>query len=287
MDLAIVGAGRVGTALGVRLRGAGHRIVSASGRDATPARVRDFLGRVPVLSPADAARRADVVLIATPDDAIEPTCAAIVDGGGITPGAVVGHISGATGLAALVSAEDQGATTMSMHPLQTFADVASAIDRLSGCPIAVTSATEAGASIGTRLALDVGGRPFALADAAKPLYHAAAVFASNYLVAITSLARDLAIAAGLDGALELLAPLQATTLANVGSMGPERALTGPAARGDAGTVATHLDALSEAAPASIPAYAALARICLDLSERAGRLDPDRRRAVEEVLTRWT
>jgi predicted short-subunit dehydrogenase-like oxidoreductase (DUF2520 family) len=287
MDVAIVGAGRVGTALGVRLRGAGHRIVAASGRDATPARVRTYLGSVRVLTPADAARRAEVVIIATPDDAIAPTCASIVDGGGLTPGAVVGHVSGATGLAALATAGDQGATTLSLHPLQTFTDVASAIELLSGCPIAVTSATEAGESIGERLALDAGGRPFALPDEAKPRYHAAAVFASNDLVAVTSLARDLAVAAGLDDGIELLAPLQATTLANVRSMGPELALTGPAARGDAGTIAAHLAALSQAAPEAIPAYVALARVCLDLSERAGRLDPDRRRAVEEVLGRWT
>ena len=78
MNVAIVGAGRVGTTFGVRLRRAGHRLVAASGRDATATRTRAYLGAVPVLLAADAVRRAEVVIIATPDDAIAPTCAAIV-----------------------------------------------------------------------------------------------------------------------------------------------------------------------------------------------------------------
>jgi predicted short-subunit dehydrogenase-like oxidoreductase (DUF2520 family) len=227
------------------------------------------------------------VIIATPDDAIAATCGEIVDGGGITTGTAVAHVSGATGLDALAPAEAVGAAVLSIHPLQTFPDVDSAIDRLAGCPMAVTARTPAGAAIGERLAVDAGGRPFALADDAKPLYHAAAVLASNYLVTVTALARDAADAAGLDDPVALLAPLQAATLANVGRMGPEGALTGPAARGDAGTIDRHLAALSSAVPSSVGAYVELARVTLDVAERAGRLDAERRSAVEEVLGRWS
>jgi predicted short-subunit dehydrogenase-like oxidoreductase (DUF2520 family) len=287
MDVAIVGAGRVGTALGVRLRRGGHRIVAASGRDATAARTRTYLGAVPVLPPADAARRAELVLIATPDDAIEPTCESIVAGAGVTTGAVVCHVSGATSLDALAAAEAVGATALSIHPLQTFPDVGSAIERLAGCPMAVTARTDAGADLGWRLALDAGGRPFRLADDAKPLYHAAAVFASNYLVAITALARDVGSAAGLEEPVSLFAPLQATTLANLSSMGPERALTGPSVRGDAGTIDRHLVALSTSVAGAVEAYVALARAALDVAERSGRLDANKRAAVEEVLAGWT
>jgi predicted short-subunit dehydrogenase-like oxidoreductase (DUF2520 family) len=287
MDVAVVGAGRVGTALAVRLRRAGHRIVAVSGRDSTPDRVRPYLGAVPLLAPADAARRAELAVIATPDDAIEPVCAAIVDGAGVTTGSVVAHVSGATGLDALAPAEALGATVLSIHPLQAFPDVASAIDRLEGCPIAVTARTDAGAALGERLALDAGGRPFTLADDAKPLYHAAAVFASNYLVAVTALARDVGAAAGLDDPVGLVAPLQATTLANVQTMGPELALTGPAVRGDAGTVERHLAALSASVPAAVGAYLSLARAALDVAVASGRLDPAGRAAVDEVLDRWS
>jgi predicted short-subunit dehydrogenase-like oxidoreductase (DUF2520 family) len=287
MDVAVVGAGRVGIAFALRLRSAGHRIVAASGRERTSARVREHLGDVPVVAPAEAARRAEVTLVATPDDAIAPTCASIVDEGGITTGGVLAHLSGGTSLDALAAAEAVGATVLSVHPLQTFPDVASAVERLAGCPIAVTARTLTGEAIGNRMAADVGGRPFALADEAKPLYHAAAVFASNYLVVVTALARDLGVSAGLEDAVALLAPLQTTTLRNVESMGPERALTGPAVRGDAGTIERHLRAVSEAVPDAVGAYVALARTAVDLGERAGRLSPDDRAAVEEVLARWT
>jgi predicted short-subunit dehydrogenase-like oxidoreductase (DUF2520 family) len=287
MDVAVVGAGRVGTALAVRLRRAGHRVVAASGREATAARVRAHLGTVAVLPAAEAARRAELVLITTPDGLIEPTCREIVEGGGLAPGAVVSHASGGTSLDALRAAEEAAATVLSIHPLQTFPDVESAIGRLDGCPIAVTARTDAGRRLGERLALDVGGRPFPLEDEQKPLYHAAAVFASNYLVGVSALARDVGIAAGLRDPLELLAPLQSTTLANAGSMGPELALTGPAVRGDAGTIEAHLSALGRSVPHAVPAYVALARVALDLGERAGRLEPGRRREVEEVLQRWS
>jgi predicted short-subunit dehydrogenase-like oxidoreductase (DUF2520 family) len=287
MDVAVIGAGRVGTAFGVRLRRAGHRIVAVAGRSETAARVRSHLPAVPVLSPADAARRAEVALIATPDDAIVSTCEAIVAEGGVTTGSVVAHVSGATSLDALRAAEELGATVLSVHPLQTLPDVETAIERLVGCPIAVTARTPAGAALGERLALDVGGRPFALEDGAKALYHAAAVFASNYLVAVTALARDAGVAAALEDPVGLLGPLQATTLENLAAMGPERALTGPVVRGDAGTVARHLEALTAAVPAAVGPYVALARSAIDVAERSGRLRPEGRAAVEEVLRGWT
>ena len=287
MDVSVLGAGRVGTGLAVRLRRAGHRIVAASGRDETRRRVRSYLGGVPFLPETEAARRGEVVLIATPDDAIATVCDAIVSDGGVTTGSVVAHVSGATGLGALGSASAIGATVLSLHPLQTFPDVDSAIERLGGCPVAVTADTDAGRAIGERLAIDAGGVPFALADEAKPLYHAAAVFASNYLVTITALARDAAAAARLEDPIGLFAPLQATTLANLRAMGPEAALTGPAVRGDAGTIARHLEALSTFLPDAVAPYAALARSALDVAARGGRLGPDRRAVVEEVLGRWT
>jgi predicted short-subunit dehydrogenase-like oxidoreductase (DUF2520 family) len=287
VNVAIVGAGRVGTGIGVRLRRSGHRIVAVSGRERTPARAREYLGPVPFLPAADAATLAEVVLIATPDDAIALVCDEIVERGGVTTGSAVAHVSGGTGLDALAPAEAIGATVLSIHPLQTFPDVEGAIERLAGCPIALTSRTVAGAALGERLALDVGGRPFPLADEAKPLYHAAAVFASNYLVVVTALARDAGVSAGLDDPVALMGPLQRTTIHNLDEVGPERALTGPAVRGDAGTIERHLVALSSAVPSAVGAYVALARAALDLGERAGRLGQERRAAVEEVLGRWS
>jgi predicted short-subunit dehydrogenase-like oxidoreductase (DUF2520 family) len=287
MDIAVVGSGRVGTALAVWLRAAGHRIVGVSGRDATADRVRRYLPSAPLLPAETAARRAEVVLIGAPDAAIEPACAALVAVGALTTGTAVGHLSGATSVSSLDAAASIGATTFSIHPLQTFPSVEAALDRLPGCPFAITSASDAGLALGEVLALDAGGRPFRLDDRAKPLYHAAAVFASNYLVTVTALAERVASAAGLVDPLELLAPLQRATLENVHDLGPGDALTGPAVRGDAGTVEANIAGLSASVPAAVAAYVVLARAAMDLGERAGHLSPGGRAAVEEVLERWT
>jgi predicted short-subunit dehydrogenase-like oxidoreductase (DUF2520 family) len=287
MDVAVVGAGRVGTAIAVLLARAGHRIVAVSGREATHERAAAYLPGVPVVDPAEASEKAAVLVIGTPDDAIEATCTSMAREGGIGEGQAVVHLSGATSLKALESARSAGAVVLSIHPLQTFPSVDAALDRLPGVPMAVTALAEDGHQLGERLVLDVGGRPFRLADAAKPLYHAAAVFASNYLVAVSALAEAAGRAAGLEDPVALMAPLQRTALENVIEMGPDAALTGPAVRGDAGTIARHLEELSRAAPDAVAAYVALARAALDVGERSGRLPADRRRTVETVLERWS
>jgi predicted short-subunit dehydrogenase-like oxidoreductase (DUF2520 family) len=285
MDVAIVGAGRVGTAFAVLLGRAGHRIVALTGREATARRAERYLPGIPLVAVSEAAARAAVVLIGTPDDAIGGTCSALAESGGLAGKAVV-HLSGATPLDALEPARAVGATVLSVHPLQTFADVDSALERLPGAGVAVTALSEEGHGLGERLASDVGGRPFRLPDEVKPLYHAAAVFASNYLVAITALADEVFRAAGLPDPLSLSMPLQRATLENVAAMGADDALTGPAVRGDAGTVARNLEALARGAPAAVPAYVVLADVALDLGTRSGRLSAEGRAAVEEVLAAW-
>lgn len=286
MDIAVIGAGRVGTALAVRLLDAGHRIVAISGRAGTVDRAARYLPGVPVRPPSIAARGKEVVIIATPDDLIEPTASSLADEGALGEGQSAIHLSGATSLGALSAPRAAGAEVLSVHPLQTFPNVDSALARIPGSGIAVTALSEAGYRLGERLARDVGGRSFRLADEAKPIYHAAAVFASNYLVAITALAEELFSDAGMPEPADLFLPLQLATLDNVATMGPTAALTGPAVRGDAGTVTANLEALAKHAPQAVPAYVALADVALDLAHRSGRLSAVRRAAVEEVLDPW-
>jgi len=286
MDVAVVGAGRVGTAMAVLLQRAGHRILAVSGSERTRERAARYLPGVPVRSNEDAARGARVVLLGTPDSAIEPACEGLVRSGALGEGAVVAHLSGATGLDALAAARAAGASVLSVHPLQTCPDVDAGIERIPGSAFAVTALGEPDYLVGERLAADVGGRPFRLDDARKPLYHAAAVFASNYLVAITALAERMERVAGVPEPLEALAPLQRATLDNVHAMGVAEALTGPAVRGDAPTVERNLRALAEHAPEAIAAYVALADVALGLAADAGRIDPTAGAKVEEVLARW-
>jgi len=279
----VIGAGRVGTALAVLLSRAGHDVVAVSGRAATAERTERHLGLTPVPA-AEAAAAGELVLVTTPDDSIATACAEIA--GVLRRGQWVAHASGATGLEALAPARRAGARVLSIHPLQTFPTVEAALDRIPESALAVTGDEEEGHALGERLARDIGARPFRLEDSAKALYHAAAVFASNHLVAVEALAERIFGLAGMERPLELFWPLVRATVDNVESMGSGAALTGPAVRGDAGTVQRNLEAISAAAPEAVAPYVALTRVALDVGTRSGRLSGETRSAVEEVLALW-
>jgi predicted short-subunit dehydrogenase-like oxidoreductase (DUF2520 family) len=285
MDVAIVGAGRVGTAVGVLLLAAGHTVTAVSGRDATRIRAAEFLPGVPVVDPALAVTGATVVVVAVPDDELARVTAEIAPR--CRRGTWVAHCSGALGLDVLEAARAAGARRLAVHPLQTFPDVRRAIEELPGCAAAVTADDEEGYVVGEAIARDLGARPFRLADDARPLYHAAAVLASNDLVALSGLAARAFEVAGVPDPAAAMLPLQRATVDNVGRLGPAAALTGPIVRGDAGTVDRNLAALSALLPEAVNAYVVLARAALDLATSSGRLDPARAASVEEVLSRWS
>jgi predicted short-subunit dehydrogenase-like oxidoreductase (DUF2520 family) len=287
MKVAVIGAGRVGTAMAVLLVRAGHKVVAVSGRGPTRARVASFLSGVMVLDPAEAAREGELVLIGLPDDLIAPTVRELASAGAFGPGQFVAHLSGAAGLDVLDPAREAGAHRLAIHPLQTFPDVGHAVDLIPGCTFAVTADDDEGYQVAERVADDVLGEPFRLAEELRPLYHAAAVFASNYLVVTSGIAGELFAQAGVPEPLHAMYRLQASTLENVRDLGPEQALTGPAVRGDGGTVDANLAALSAHAPQTIPTYVAMARAALDLASRSGRLEDAGRARVEEVLARWS
>jgi predicted short-subunit dehydrogenase-like oxidoreductase (DUF2520 family) len=286
MDVAVVGAGRVGTALAVLLRRAGYRIVGLAGGAGTPARAAAYLPGVPVVDGPAAARSAEVVLIGTPDAAISAACADLAAAGALGPGRLVGHLSGATGLDALAAARASGSSVFCLHPLQTCPTVDLALARLPGSGFAITAADDRVAAIAEALARDAGGVPFRLDDARKPAYHAAAVLTSNALVALTDLATRLLAASGVDDPARVLAPLERATVENLATMSAGDALTGPALRGDAPTVEGNLRALAEILPEAVVTYVVLTDRMLDLAARAGRIDDAARARVEEVLARW-
>lgn len=282
MRIAIVGAGTVGTAVAVRWLGAGHTITAVAGRDATRERAARWLPGVDVVAIDDVAIGAEVVVLGVPDDALPDVVATLA--GRIDAGTWALHLSGAVGLDVFEPLERARVRALALHPLQTFPDVPGAIEALPDAAIAVTARDDDGSAVGEGLARDLGGRPFSLADEDRPLYHAAAVFASNYLVAVSGAALALFEAAGVPSAADAMHPLQAATLANVRRLGPQHALTGPAVRGDAGTIERNLDAVAVAAPGLVPAYVTLCGAAMDVAGE--RLPEERRRAVEEVLDRW-
>ncbi len=205
----------------------------------------------------------------------------------IEPGTWVAHLSGASGLDVLEPVAVAGGRRLAIHPLQTFPDVEGALRAIPGCVLAVSADDDDGAELGARLGRDLGARPFVLAEEHRAIYHAAAVFASNYLIAVSALAAELFEAAGVPDPAEAMRPLQEATLANIARLGPAAALTGPAVRGDAGTIGANLEGLAASAPAAVEAYVVLCRVALDLATNLGRLTDEDRASVEEVLSRWS
>lgn len=287
MRVVVVGAGRAGTAVAVLLRAAGHDLVAVAGREATRERAAEHLPGIPLMTAGQAVPLGELVLLGVPDDLLGPLVADLAAAGSFAEGQWVAHLSGAAGLGVLTPARAAGARRLAVHPLQTFPDVERALTALPGCTTAVTADDEEGYAVGERLARDLGATPFRLADDMRPLYHAAAVFASNSLVAISAAGERLFAEAGVPDPMAAMLPLQMATLSNVAALGPADALTGPAVRGDAGTVAANLEALGAHGPGLVPAYVVLCRLALDLAEGAGRLTAGRRAAVEEVLARWS
>lgn len=277
------------TALAVLLERAGYRVAAASGREASEDRVKRHLPFAMFYPPPEAhvaARSASLVVIGVPDDSIAALCSELAGRVAFHRGQWVLHLSGSVGLDALAPAHLSGAEILSLHPLQSFPSLEEGVRRLPGSAVAVTALDEEGFEAGEELARDVGGKPFRLSDQAKPLYHAAAVFCSNYLVAVEGMAEQLFRLAGLADPVSMFAPLARASLDATLALGPGAALTGPALRGDAGTVQRNLEALSSHAPEAVASYVALARVAADLAAKAGRLSAEGYSRLREVLDDW-
>jgi predicted short-subunit dehydrogenase-like oxidoreductase (DUF2520 family) len=286
LTVGVVGVGRVGSALAVALGRAGHHVVAVSGvSDASRRRAADRLPSAEVLPADEVVRAVDLVLLTVPDDAL----AAVVEGlaavGAFRPGQLVAHTSGRHGLDVLGPATRQGALPLALHPVMTFAGGAEDVERLGGTSFGVT-APEPLRAAGEALVVEMGGEPVWVPEDQRVLYHAALAWVSNNLVTLVSTAADLLKQTGAERPDLLLAPLLGAALDNALRRG-DAALTGPVARGDAGTVSAHLDALRASAPEVVPAYLALARLTADRALRDGRLDPQRAEALLGVLAGGT
>jgi len=282
--LGFVGAGRAGTALARALAAVGWPVAAISSRtyahaEALAALVPGAQARADAQAVADAA---DVVFLTVPDTAIGPVATAVA----WRRGQAVVHVSGVESLAPLAVPARQGALVGSFHPLQTFAAVPTP-DPLA--PFAgITCALEGDAPLLPLLetmAQALGARAQALPPEAKLLYHTAAVLASNYLVTLLHLAAELWRAFGVPEreATAALLPLVRGAVENVGEHGAVEALTGPIARGDAATVAKHLQAVAVVRPEVLAAYRALGRATLDLARLRGDLPADAIAALEALL----
>ena len=265
MDVILAGPGRAGLALCLAMVEAGHHLVGVlarrfEGLEAASATLP--VGRW--LEWHEPLPGADLLLVAVSDDAIAEVAGRLAPFAGAVGGAV--HLSGLTSVGAL---GPLACPIGSFHPLQTLPNPRDGAARLRGAWVAVTTADDALFNRLVGLARSIGCRPFALADDRKALYHAAATAASNYPVAALAMARRLFEAAGVGfGVAE---PLVRATVDNALALSPEAALTGPVARGDAGTVAAQVEAVRRAAPDLAEDFVAFVRATARLAGTEGAL----------------
>src|SRR6476469_1178499 len=258
LRVGIVGAGRVGGALGAALRRAGHDVVAASAVSASSrSRVARMLPEAEVLAPDEVIAAADFVLLAVPDDALRPLVAGLADTGAWREGQLVAHTSGAQGIGVLDPAAARGVLALALHPVMTFAGRPEDVDRLLGATFGVTAPEEL-RPVAESLVVEMGGEPVWVPESARPLYHAALTIASNHLVTLVNDALGLLEGAGVVEPGRLAAPLLSASLDNVLRLG-DAALTGPVVRGDVATVVAHVATLTRAAPDVLPTYVAMAR----------------------------
>jgi predicted short-subunit dehydrogenase-like oxidoreductase (DUF2520 family) len=261
-SLAIIGAGRVGRALGRRLRELGWKIGAVVTRNEESARkaVR-FIGAGRAHAAAVRGILAsNVILVSVPDDAVQQVSHELTRiGAEELLGKIVLHTSGALDSSALSELKESGAAVGGMHPLQTFSGVG--IPPLEGKIFAIEGDTKA-VRVARQMARSLGGLPVRIAPGKKILYHTAAAFAAGHVLAIEEAANQLLIAVGMKRgeAVRALLPLTRQVLDNYERLGPRPAWTGPLARGDYKIIAAHLEALRHAPPEFAEALQSLNRL---------------------------
>ena len=270
LRVGVVGAGRVGGALGAALSRAGHSVVAASGVSAESLRRAErLLPGVPILPPDEVVAMADFVLLAVPDDALRQLVAGLAATDAWRPGQLVGHTSGAQGIGVLDPAAARGALALALHPVMTFTGRPEDVDRVDGATFGVTAPDEL-RPVAESLVLEMGGEPVWVPEGARPLYHAALTIGANHLVTLVNDALGLLERAEVEQPARLLAPLLSAALDNVLRLG-DAALTGPVSRGDVATLTAHLGTLARQAPDVLPSYVAMARRTAQRAHAAGRL----------------
>ncbi|MBI4889158.1 MAG: DUF2520 domain-containing protein [Acidobacteria bacterium] len=269
-ELTIVGTGRVAQALGNALLECGMRVVAVAGRSRERAvEAAAFVGGgAEAMLCSEAGERAERVVIAVSDGALEAVAAELAAHQGRIRVAL--HTSGNAGPEVLAALAQRGVSCGAIHPLQTIPSREAGAAALRGISFAVSGRGEALEFAG-QIAARLEGRTLRIADGAQPLYHAAAVMASNYITALLDAAVESMALTGVtrEEALEALAPLARAAVENAVRSGPVEALTGPVARGDASTVAAHVRAIGEASGALLPVYRSMGLRALHMARRRG------------------
>ena len=284
--IVLIGPGRLGQAATNLLAEAGYPIAAVISRDPNRAvTAARFVGnREAGTTDLSRAREGNIVLLALPDDVLAEAALRLRQNDWLQPGAVLVHFSGLHPAALLNRGAAPPVLALSLHPLQTFADAVAGLHNLPGSPFSVEG-EDALIPLGETLVEAMGGLPFRLRSEQKPLYHAAACVASNYLITLAATAGQLMAACGFaeEEALHLLIPLLKGTGRNLITLGPKEALTGPIARGDVKTVASHLDAMANLPEELRDIYRVMGKATVRLALQKGTLGEQQAEAILDLL----
>ncbi len=284
--MGIIGSGVVGTAIGVVLNAKGYEITGVHDIQSESTRqLVERIGCAAYLDPQDVARSADILFITSSDSAIQQIVDELADGQAFHPGQVIVHMSGAQSSEILDRAKEFGAQVLSVHPLQSFANLEGAIENLPGSVFSIEGDKGAyGAAVCIVESLD--GEYFFIDRKAKPLYHAGACVVSNYLVTVLDLGMKLLESTGIPASMatRALMPLVRGTINNVENIGIPSALTGPIARGDISTINKHLECMEEMAPELVKLYTLLGSYTAPIAREKGTIDEQTMQAFQQVFT---
>ena len=283
-DIVIIGAGRLGTSLGRALAGRGHKIralTCCSMKSAAESRAIIGQGRA-MTDNAAAARRGKVIFLCLPDEAIPRVASRLARSRVDWTGKIVLHTSGLQPARVLEPLKKKGALIASLHPVQAFPSKKTRPSHFRGISFGLEGDKKALALAGG-LVRQLGGRAVVIPEDAKPLYHAAFSFASNFLVILLDAAAELLSQARIPRkrAAQMLFPLLQGTLRNVKKLDTAGSLTGPLVRGDAASVGSHLDALKRL-PRHAEIYRKLSFMGLEMARKKG-LPPKKVRALKNRL----
>ncbi len=282
LDVGIVGTGRVGAVLGAALQQAGHRLVAVSGvSEQSRARAAALLPGIPVTSVEEVVRRAELVLLTVPDDALPELIAGLSATVSWQAGQLVVHTSGRYGAAVFDAAAGHHVLGMALHPAMTFTGTSMDVVRLADCCFGIT-APEPLRPVAEALVVEMGAEPVWIQEQDRPMYHAGLAHGANHLVTLVAQAMQVVGSAGVKEPRRLIGPLLQAALDNALRLG-DAALTGPVARGDAGTVAAHLAQLDSQTPDILPTYVALARATAERALASGRLTAADAESLLDIL----
>jgi predicted short-subunit dehydrogenase-like oxidoreductase (DUF2520 family) len=275
-----IGAGRVGAVLAAALDRAGHSAVAvAAVSQASRRRAEALVPEAQVLPPDEVAARADLLLLAVPDDVLPAIVNGLAAADAVRAGTLVAHTSGAHGFHVLDPLTASGALPMALHPVMTFTGTEVDLQRLAGACFGVTSPEQLRLAA-EALVIEMGSEPVWIEESDRAAYHAALAFGANNLVTLVAQSADLLREVGVESPMRLLGPLLGAALDNALRRG-DAALTGPVARGDAGTVRAHLSVLP--APQVRAAYVAMSRLTADRALAAGLLAAEDAESLLDVL----